>query len=81
MNAQEAVDKMIELFDDYAECFGLCDHDFPKHNFQERACEFEDKFKSIVCELRGHDIGSDQCAKPEHDYCYRCGKLRSEITV
>lgn len=79
MNAQEAASKMIGLFDQYAECFGLCDHQFPNKRFQEQQCEFEEKFNEIVCEFLGHNIGPDQCNKREHDYCYRCSKSRLEI--
>lgn len=75
----KTIDKMIALFDEYSEFFGLTSQNFPKYKPEEKQCEFEDKFKELICEYRGHYIGPDQCGKPEHDYCYRCGKLRIEL--
>lgn len=28
----------------------------------------------ILCTITGHDIISDNCGKPEHDYCWQCNK-------
>lgn len=66
-------DKMIELFDEYRDSFGI-----DLEDQLDRACEFEDKFCELICEYRGHDIGPDQCGKPEHDYCYVCKKLKHD---
>lgn len=41
--------------------------------------EYEDLMIEVICELDGHDIGPDQCGIPEHDLCYRCGTLRTQI--
>ena len=79
--ADDVVQRMIELFEEYAKDFGLADAEYPCENHQERACEFEEKFRELICEYRGHEIGPDQCGKPEHDFCYRCHKLRTEIEV
>ena len=72
-------DKMIELFDEFAEYFGLDDKDFPTDQPQKKQCEFEDKFNALICAERGHDIGPDQCGKPEHDYCCRCMRRKTDI--
>jgi hypothetical protein len=77
--SEPIIDRMIDLFNDYAECFGLSDADFPGCAPQHRQCDFEDKFRLLICEHKGHDIGPDQCGKPEHDLCYRCRQLRTEI--
>ena len=77
------IDEMIELFDKYRDDFGVCNHDFPKGKCQENQCEFEDRFCELICKYMGHTIGpnhrQDQHGKPEHDFCYRCDKLRIEI--
>jgi len=49
----------------------------PIDGYLDRA--FEDKFLELICEVKGHAIGPDQCGKPEHDLCYRCRRLRVEI--
>lgn len=79
MNAEQVIERMIALFDSHAEYFGLSDDQFPDHQPQNRQCDFEDQFKALVCEYKGHDIGPDQCGKPEHDFCYRCHKLKTVI--
>lgn len=38
----------------------------------ENVCEQAIK---IICEEIGHDPHEDQCRKPEHDFCLRCGDL------
>jgi hypothetical protein len=73
------IDRMIDLFTEHAEFFGLTNADSPDKNPQDRQCDFEDKFRLLICEHKGHDIGPDQCGKPEHDLCYRCRQLRTEI--
>ena len=78
MTAQEAADAMVALLDEYADCFGLCDHDGPSqsdethHSFSRRQCEFEDKFNAIVCAWKGHTISQDHL-------CFRCKRPASEI--
>jgi hypothetical protein len=79
MTAAETVQRMAELFDKYREYFGLDDTSFPEDGPQRKQCEFEDAFVGLMCSYYGHDIGPDQCGKPEHDLCYRCGRLRVEI--
>ena len=75
----DCLDRMIKLFVEFRESFGLCDADFPDMNPQNKQCEFEIKFAEIICDYKGHDIGPDHCCKPEHDLCYRCKKLRVDI--
>lgn len=73
------LEEVVELFQTYQEDFGLCDHDFPGEGHTDRQCEFEVKFCEWICGVLGHDVGPDQCGKPEHDYCYRCNRMRTEI--
>lgn len=68
------IDKMIDLFQRHAEYFG-CDSE----DSLDCQVDFENEFKHLICEHRGHDIGPDQCGNTEHDYCYRCGRLRTKI--
>lgn len=75
----DLINEVIALFDKYSESFGLSDTDFPKKNYQDQACEFEEKFNEWVCKVRGHEFIADQCGKPEHDYCHRCNILKSEF--
>lgn len=75
-NDTQICDKMIALFEEYKESFGL-----PSPEDREKTCDFEDAFNALICERKGHDIGPDQCNKPEHDYCYRCGKLRTALGI
>ena len=79
MTSAETVRRMIDLFAQYRESFGLADADFPEYQPQQKQCDFEDAFTALICEYHGHEIGPDQCGKPEHDLCYRCHKLRTEI--
>jgi hypothetical protein len=36
--------------------------------------ELEETLKAFFCEHLGHEILSDMCGKPEHDFCGRCGE-------
>ena len=76
---ESTIRQMIKLFDDYTEFLGLSDAEFPKDQPQLKQCEFEDKFKELICDYDGHDIGPDQCGIPDHDYCYRCGRMKVDI--
>ena len=76
--SKSIVDEFIELFDEYRENFGLGSD--PEHHWAlSKQCEFEDKFSALICIYKGHDVSPDQCCRPEHDFCYRCGKLASEL--
>ena len=75
----EKYDKLIELFEEYREHFGLTNKEFPEMEPQDKQCEFEDKFCELICEIKGHDIISDTCGIPEHDYCFMCNTLKSVI--
>lgn len=68
MTEREALDKMIELFDEYSDSFGLCNHDFPDDDFQIDQVEFERRFNEVVCELRGHEMREGYCVR-----CYASG--------
>lgn len=68
------VEKMIALFEEYRASFGLGDQEY-----LDQQCEFEDQFKHLICEVKGHKLGPDHCNHPEHDICYRCGELASEL--
>jgi hypothetical protein len=68
------IEKMISIFDDYREYFGL-----DGLECRDKQCEFEDKFNEFICEHRGHDLGPDLCGIPEHDFCLRCHKSPSEL--
>ena len=81
MDAATCVEQMISLFNAYSEDFGLTDAEFPDDKPEERQCDFRDKFNALICCHKGHDIGPDQCGKPEHDFCYRCRALRIELGV
>lgn len=39
----------------------------------------EAALREFFCQELGHDIGSDICGKPEHDYCHRCQSSASTI--
>lgn len=79
IGSKEFAARAIDLFDDYSEFFGLADSDFPDREPQEKQCEFESKFHALICQHLGHEIGPDQCGKPEHDFCGRCGELRVDL--
>ena len=79
MSDKSYFDRAIELFDEYEDYFCLSDADFPDEMPQTRQCEYVDKFLALICEAKGHAIGPDQCGIPEHDYCYRCRRLRTDI--
>lgn len=79
MDAETFATEVIHLFDEYSEFFGLDDAAFPDSKPQRMQCDFEYAVNELICKLRGHEIGPDQCGKPEHDLCYRCGKRRVEI--
>jgi hypothetical protein len=79
MGEKPVIEQMIELFDEYSGYLGLADTNFPEMHPQGKQCEFEDRFNELVCKYRGHDIGPDQCGKPEHDFCYRCRQLASSL--
>ncbi len=74
VNADSTIEKMIELFHQYSDDFGIEWEECLKSQ-----CEFEDKFNQLICEYKGHEVGPDQCGIPEHDYCCRCRKLRVDI--
>jgi hypothetical protein len=38
-----------------------------------------DKIRALICYKFGHDIGDDQCGKPEHRLCHGC--LQAESTI
>ena len=80
-DAATTADKMIGLFNEFSEWFGLSDNDWPEEKPEAKQCEFEDKFNLLICEYKGHDIGPDQCGKPEHDLCYRCRELRVDLGI
>lgn len=67
-------DKMIRLFQEYRGSLGLADD-----RERSRQCEFEDKFAELICEAKGHDLGPDMYNKPEHDLCYVCDQLASDL--
>jgi len=71
-SVERIVMRMIDLFNEYRDDFGLCNHDFPGGNFLEKACEFEDKFARLVCEHNGHDYIYDQCGYWGHQFCCVC---------
>ena len=60
------------LFIEYRESFGLPDE-------LEEQCEFEDKFAELFCMWIDHQLISDQCGIPAHDYCTMCGHRREVI--
>lgn len=76
---EDILSRMIDLFNAKAEFFGLNNAEFPTMQPEDEQCEFELKFRELICDYSGHDIGPDQCGKPEHEYCYRCHKLRTEL--
>ena len=61
-----------ELFIEYRESFGV-------DNELEEQCEFEEKFAELFCKWTDHQLVSDQCGKPAHDYCIVCGERREVI--
>lgn len=65
---------VFALFDEFSDSFGLPD---PEH--RERQCEFTTRMNAIICRHRGHTMVPDQCGKPEHDYCVRCGITQSDL--
>ena len=78
-DSETTLEQLVDLFTDYREFFGLTNSEFPDDKPQHKQCDYEEKFLSILCEYYGHDIGPDQCGKPEHDYCYRCMRRRVDI--
>jgi hypothetical protein len=66
------MNELIALFDSYREYIG--DEEETKWQL-----EFKDKFNAWICRNRGHEIGPDHCLKPEHDLCYRCNRLVSDL--
>lgn len=65
----EQIKRLVDLFGEYAEYLGV-----PGAGNLAKACEYEDKFKELLCEFNGHNFVPDQCNIPEHDFCCRCGK-------
>lgn len=41
-------------------------------NIQDRLIERPGLW--LLCKLFGHLVYMDQCGRPEHDYCFSCGK-------
>lgn len=75
LNDLESVREFEILFWVYSEDFGLNDDDH-----LERQCDYEDKFKDILCRHKGfHDMIPDQCMMPHHDLCALCGITREMI--
>jgi len=64
--------EMIALFEHFREAFG-------NDEYMDEQCVFEDDFCKLICKAVGHDIGPDQCGRPDHDLCYRCRRLRVDI--
>jgi len=71
---RSVLDEVIQLFEKCRESFG-CDDTSDLYE----QCEFEDHVCKLICKAVGHDIGPDQCGRPEHDLCYRCRRLRVDI--
>ena len=65
----DAFDRAVKLFDQYRDYFSMDE----KEDLQKQY-EYEEEFCELVCDIKGHDIGPNHCGKPEHDYCYRCGR-------
>lgn len=78
MTDHDALLKIDDLLTEYGDWIGIADSDFPEHQPQTKACEFEDKVKAVLCSALGHDYIADQCRKPEHDYCVRCNVRRED---
>ena len=72
--AEVIVDKMIELFCECSEGFADDDDDALKLQVK-----FEDGFRELICEYRGHRIVPDHCGLPEHFYCIVCNRRESDI--
>jgi len=72
-------DELEAVFWEFSESFGLSDSDFPNSNYQSDQCEFEDKFKAILCRHKGHKLIPDQCGMMPHDFCGVCNVRREEI--
>lgn len=70
----ERIDEVIKLFLHYRDSLGISDN--PD---LERAIDFEDKFCEWICSVKGHEIGPDQCGRPEHDLCYVCDQLATKL--
>lgn len=75
----KVVEDMIALFYNHRKYFGLTNKEFPDYSPEDKQCEFEDEFIKLICKYKGHDIGPNQCGKPEHDLCYNCNRLKSDI--
>lgn len=76
LDAETTVQMMIAEFETIRESLGCDDEE----DLTAQA-DFERQFSSIICSYKGHDIGPDQCNKPEHDLCYRCDRLRVELGI
>jgi hypothetical protein len=84
---QEESDKLWSLFNEYREYFGLCHRCYNQRgekqldeNYLEKQCEFEQKFAELMCRLIGkHEFESDQCGRPEHDYCVICFECAPQL--
>ena len=77
--SETTLERLVDLFEEYREFFGMANSDFPEDKPQDKQCKYEEEFLDILCEYYGHDIGPDQCGKPEHDLCYRCRRRRVDI--
>lgn len=51
----------------------------PGQKHLRRQGEFDTKIRELACSYLGHEFGPDQCDKPEHDLCYRCGVRASVL--
>lgn len=80
LTASEFAEEVVLLFDEYSDYFGCCDHcvsdDCFDHGAQD---EYTRVLSRLVCLYRGHEFTPDHCGKPEHYFCRRCRKLRSDI--
>ena len=76
---ETTLEQLVDLFAVYRKLFGLDNSEFPDAKPQHKQRDYEQEFLKILCDHYGHDIGSDQCGKPEHDYCYRCMRRRVDI--
>lgn len=51
------------------------DKNFEPFGIDEFAKEVQEPLLKMLCEHVGHEPVSDQCGKPEHDFCHWCNKL------
>lgn len=79
MTSPQAIAEFVALFDEYRDYFGLTNAEFPEMEPEDKQCDYEIKVCELICKYKGHDIGPDQCGKPEHDYCYRCQRMKTDI--